>query len=365
MPTADLKYWIGFSKIPSIGPKRFHGLLDYFPNLETAWQAPLLELSKAGLEESIVAEVVRARQTMDLDNELARLDKEGVKIVTVQDDDYPALLKEIYGPPPLLYYRGELPKAEEFLLAVVGTRKPTPYGQQITQTLVSALAESGLTIVSGLAFGIDSIAHGATLLAHGQTIAVLGCGIERSNIYPVSNRHLAERILAGNGCIISEHSLGTPPLKHHFPRRNRIISGLSLGTLIIEAPIKSGALITATFALEQNREVFSVPGNITSLNSSGTNNLIKMGAKLITEANDILDALNLRQASAFRQTASVVPDTAEEAQILTNLSREPRHVDDLTRLTNLSIQTINATLTLMEMKGKVRHLGAMKYVLAR
>lgn len=365
MSTPDLKYWVGFSKIPSIGPKRFNGLLAHFSNLETAWRSPLLELAKAGLEEGIVAELVRARQTVDLDAEMVRLEKEGVKIVTIQDEDYPALLKEIYGPPPLLYYRGELPKAEEFLLAVVGTRKPSAYGQQITQTLVAGLAQNGLTIVSGLAFGIDSLAHSAAIMAQGKTLAVLGCGIERANIYPVSNRHVAEKILGSGGSLLSEHPLGTPPLKHHFPRRNRIISGLCLGTLIVEAPIKSGALITAAFSLEQNREVFSVPGNITNPNASGTNNLIKMGAKLVTEANDILDALNLRQATTYLQAASVVPDTAEEAKILTNLSREPRHVDDLTRLTSLSIQTINATLTLMEMKGKVRHLGAMKYILAR
>lgn len=360
-----LKYWVGFSKIPSIGPLRWQKLLKGFPNLEQAWNAPLWQLGQAGLEEHIIAEIVRLRQEINLDEEMAKLEKEQVRIITILDEDYPKLLKEIYSPPPLLFYRGQLPADKEFLLAVVGTRKPSTYGQHVTRTLSRDLAQSGLTIVSGLALGIDSLAHSAALESSGKTLAVLGCGIERANIYPASNRYLGEKIVAQGSGIISEHPLGTPPLKHHFPRRNRIISGISLGTLVVEAPFKSGALLTAQLALEQNREVFAVPGNITSAYSAGANNLIKMGARVVTSADDILETLNLQKAAEYLAASAIVPETEEEVKILEFLEREPVHVDELARSTGLPIQIINATLTLMEMKGKIKNLGNMNYVVSR
>ena len=365
MSNQQLKYWVGFSQITSIGPNRFQKLLKGFPSMEQAWNAPLWQMGQAGLEEHVIAEIVRRRQEVNLDDEMAKLEKENVRVITILDENYPKLLKEIYSPPQLLFYRGQLPSDDEFLLAIVGTRKPSSYGQHVTKTLARELAQSGLTIISGLALGIDSLAHSAALEGSGKTLAVLGCGLERANVYPASNRYLGEKIAAQGGCLISEHPLGTPPLKHHFPRRNRIISGISLGTLVVEAPLKSGALLTAQLALEQNREVFAVPGNITSAYSAGANNLIKMGARLVQSAQDVLETLNLQKATEYLAASAIVPESEEEVKILPLLKNEPIHVDELARACGLPIQIINATLTLMEMKGKVRHMGGMMYVIGR
>ncbi len=361
----QLKYWIGFTKIPSIGPARFNKLRKAFTSLEETWNAPITRLSEIGLGEHSIAEFIRLRRDIDLDEAITQVEKEGLSVVTIDDEDYPKLLKEIHLPPALLYYRGTLPSADDFLLAVVGSRKYSEYGQQVCGQIVRELSRNKLTIVSGLALGIDALAHEATLMTQGKTIGILGSGADKNSIYPHSNRHLSEKIIQSGGCVISEHPIGMPGLAHNFPRRNRIISGITLGTLVVEETEKSGALITARFALEQNREVFAVPSNITNQNAKGTNNLIKMGARPVTEASDVLDELNLKQAVEYTAAKEVTPDTAEEAKLLDHLKLEPMHVDDLGRLTNLPANAINATLTLMEMKGKVRHLGAMKYVLAR
>jgi len=273
------------------------------------------------------------------------------------------LLKEIYTPPALLYLRGKIEPRDEFSLGIVGTRKLSAYGQQATPFIAAELARAGLTIISGLAKGIDTLAHRAALSAGGRTIAVLGSGLNKTNIYPFSNRRLAEEI-SRKGAVISEFPLGTQPLAQHFPQRNRIISGLSLGILVIEAPERSGALITAKDALEQNRDVFAIPGPIFAQNSFGTNNLIKMGAKLVGQANDILEELNL---SLLTEPSSVdkkiIPDNQEEALILKQLSEEPIHIDKIIKQTKLSTAIVNSNLTLMEMKGKVRNLGGNNYVL--
>ncbi len=357
----NLKYWIGFSFFPQIGSIRFKKIYQYFSSLEEAWQAPLEELKKCGLEEKIAQDFVLKRKTINLDLEWEKLNKEKVKVVTIFDKEYPKLLKEIYNPPFLLYYKGIISEEDKFSLAVVGTRKPSIYGQEVTQYLVSQLSANKITIVSGLALGIDSLAHKTAIKEKGRTVAVLGNGLDR--IYPVSNKKLAERIINSFGAIFSEYPLGTPPLKHHFPYRNRIISGLSLGTLVIEAGRESGALITAKYALEQNREVFAVPGNIFHQTSQGTNNLIKLGAKAVTRASDILDELNLNQVSKFIENKKIIPATKEEEIILKFLSKEPIHIDKLAQLSNLDIATVNSTLILMEMKGKVKNLGANNYII--
>ncbi|MDD5295073.1 MAG: DNA-processing protein DprA, partial [Patescibacteria group bacterium] len=281
----NLKYWVALNKFQKFGPIRFKKLLKYFlpedGRLENAFRAGLPELLKAGVEENIAEEFIATRREIDPDRLIAKIIKEDIKIMAITDKSYPALLNEIYNPPPLIYYKGELDLKNDFTLAVVGTRKFTAYGEQITDYLVKDLAANGLTIASGLALGIDSLAHLATLATGGKTIAVLGSGLDRENIYPSQNRYLADKIIASGGAIMSELPLGTPPLRHNFPQRNRLISGLSLGTLVIEAGEKSGALITAAYALEQNREVFAVPGHIHSPVSAGPNKLIKEGAKVV------------------------------------------------------------------------------------
>jgi DNA processing protein len=240
----------------------------------------------------------------------------------------------------------------------------SPYGLQVTPEIVCPLAQHGLTIVSGLAIGVDALAHLSALKAHGRTIAVLGTGVDARSLYPTQNRRLAEQIIEQGGAVISEFSIGTPPLKQNFPIRNRIISGLSLGTLVIEAARESGSLITARSALEQNREVFAVPGSAHSPTSAGPNNLLKMGARVVTSATDILDALNIEPRQEIIGKRKITADNLEEAALLPHLSREPRYIDALVKASHLGAPQVMSILTIMEIKGKVRNLGGMQYVLA-
>ncbi|MFH1522719.1 MAG: DNA-processing protein DprA [Patescibacteria group bacterium] len=361
----EIKYNIALNHFPKFGPRRFNKLAEYFPDLENAFKAPAIDLIKAGIENNIAEEFIAIRNSINPDQILEKLNRENIKVVTIDNNQYPKLLKEIYSPPPLLYYRGELDSKDEFALGVVGTRKFTSYGEQITTQIVKDLVRHNLTIISGLAIGIDSLAHEATLEAKGRTIAVLGSGLDKQSIYPSLNRYLSDKIINSNGVIISEFPPGTQPLKHHFPQRNRIISGLSLGTLVIEAGEKSGALITANHALEQNREVFAVPGSIYSSTSKGPNKLIKLGAKTVTSAEDIIETLDLAYVSSYVESKKIIPETEEEKIIIPHLNYEPMHIDDIIRLTKLKTNVINSTLTIMEMKGMVKNLGGMQYVLAR
>jgi len=361
---ADLKYKIALNNFSKFGPVRLKKLKKTFPSAQHVWLAPIKELVRAGIEEKVAAEFAARRTTLNPDELMERSVKENIRVIAIEDDDYPALLREIYDPPHLLYCRGNM-KKDEFSLAVVGTRKFTNYGQQVTETIVRDLAKNNFTITSGLALGIDTLAHNATLSEAGRTIAVLGTGLDKSSLYPSSNRYLVDKITAGGGAVISEFPLGTPPLRHNFPQRNRIISGLALGTIVIEAGEKSGALITARYALEQNREVFSVPGNIYSLVSVGPNNLIKQGARPVTTAAEIIEALNLNAINTYIENKKIMPESPEEEMILSNITHEPRHIDELIRLTGLDTSQINSTLIIMEMKGMIKNLGNMQYVLAR
>jgi len=360
----DIQYWVAFSQISKIGPIRFNRLLNYFPDIATAWQASIRELVESGIEENVAEEFIIKRQEINPEAEWEKLQKENIKVITIKNNNYPRLLKEIYNAPYLLYYKGNIENINNnFNIAIVGTRKVSPYGKQVTEEIASQLAQNKITIVSGLALGVDSLSHLSAVNNNAPTIAVLGTGI--NNIYPTANRYLADKIIEKEGAIISEYPLGTLPLKHHFPARNRIISGLSLGALIVEAGEKSGALITARFALEQNREVFAVPGNIYNKNSIGPNNLIKMGARPITSATDILETLNLEQSEIFISNQKIIADTPIEAKLLKYLTKEPRHIDELARQSNLNISEVTSSLTIMEMKGKVKNLGGMNYILAR
>ncbi|MFA6428252.1 MAG: DNA-processing protein DprA [Candidatus Buchananbacteria bacterium] len=366
MSSTDLPFWLAFNQFTKLGPVRFKKLYSYFPNLQTAWAASLSELITCGLEPDLAQEIISRRPQINPEAELTKLHTEKVQAVTILEEAYPPLLKEIYSPPPILYYRGTLDNnRDRFALGVVGTRKVSPYGQQLIDTLIIPLVQAGLTIVSGLALGIDTLAHQATLQNQGRTLAVLGSGLAWSSLYPTQNRSLAEKIIAAGSLMVSEFPLSMPPLVHNFPLRNRIISGLSLGTLIIEAPAESGALITAKYALEQNREVFAVPGNIYHPNSAGTNNLIKQGAIVVTTAQDILGALDLKTVSSYITAHAIVPESPAEESLLKHLNREPIHIDSLAKLTKLNISTVAATLAVMEIKGKIKNLGGQNYVCAR
>lgn len=268
----------------------------------------------------------------------------------------------VHTPPPLLYVRGQLSPVDAWSVAVVGTRSPTSYGREATRRIVGELAAAGVTIVSGLAIGIDTAAHEAALEAGGRTIAVLACGLDM--VYPERNAALAERICA-SGALVGEFALGTRPAPQLFPVRNRIISGLAMGVLVIEAGIQSGALITVNFALEQGREVLAVPGSIFSKVSQGPHQLLRSGAAMVTCGQDVLDALNLSAAAAQQEVQAALPEGPTEAALLDLLSYEPRHVDELRRQSDLPIAAVSSTLALMELKGLVRQVGAMQYVLAR
>jgi DNA processing protein len=358
----DIKYWVGFSFIPGIGRVRLSQMEGYFGNLENAWKAAPAELKQARLDSSVVNAISTWRPKISLEAEMEKLERYGVKVLIYSDSGYPSRLKEIYDYPPILYVRGSLLPEDEWCLAVVGTRRATVYGRQVTEEIVADLARSRITIVSGLAKGIDSVAHRSALEAGGRSIAVFACGLDM--VYPSENTDLARRVMQ-QGALVSEYPLGTRPKPDNFPRRNRIMSGISLGVLVIEAGETSGALITANMALEQNREVLAVPGSILSPASRGTNHLIQEGAKLVRSYRDILEELNLTAVAQQIEMKEIIPESDTEALLLKQLSGEPTHIDEVCRSSGLPVSTVSSTLAIMELKGLVRAVGAMKYVLAR
>ncbi len=360
--TDNLPFWVGFSKVAGIGPARLRLLLDYYGHIQTAWQANPGELRAIGLDRRSVENLVKVRSTLDLEAEVSALERLGVAVLTWESPAYPELLKTIADPPATLYIRGQLAPADEWAVAVVGTRRATVYGKECTRLLVRGLVEAGITVISGLAYGIDTEAHQTALKAGGRSLAVLGCGVDI--FYPPENRKLAQAIIE-NGALISEYPLGTSPDSGNFPRRNRIISGLSRGVVLVEGTIQSGARITTDYALEQGREVFAVPGSILHKSSSGPNFLIQNGAKLVTQVNDILEELNLTMVVQQAEARAIIPDNAVEATLLQALSTEPVHIDELGQATGLPAADIASTLTMMELKGMVRQVGGMNYVIAR
>lgn len=354
----DRKYWVGFNMVQGVGPARVRALLDYFGSLAEAWRAPASELREAGLDRRSLENVLAARKRLDLDREMARLKKAGVQVMTWEDPDYPRRLRQIYNPPPVLYVLGSLLPQDEWAVAVVGTRRPTDYGKEAARVLAGDLARQGITVVSGLALGIDGIAHQAALEAGGRTIAVLGSGFRY--LYPARHRDLARRIVK-EGALITEYALDVRPEASNFPPRNRIISGLSMGVVVVEAGERSGALITAEFAAEQGREVFAVPGPIFNRPSKGTNRLIQEGAKPVTSVRDILEELDITMAAEQQEARLSIPTSDLEERIWTYLLETPRHVDEIVRELNLDTAQVMSTLTLMELKGLVRQVGPMEF----
>jgi DNA processing protein len=359
----ERKYWIGFARIPRVGRVRVGQLEDHFGRLEHAWRAGAADLRAAGLDSGTVSAIVEARAGIDLDHELELLARHGVQALTVHDDAYPRRLREIYDHPPVLFVRGTLTPADEWAVAVVGTRRVTVYGRQVAEEMARGLASNRVTVVSGLARGVDAVAHRAALEAGGRTIAVLACGLDL--VYPPEHKRLAEQIIE-QGALISDYPIGLQPRSEFFPRRNRILSGVSLGVLIVEGDVKSGAMITARQALEQNREVFAVPGSIYSPNSRGTNKLIQDGeAKPTLDVQDVLAELNLTMAVQQIEMTELVPADETESVLLRLIGGEPTHVDEVRRESGMPIATVTSTLAMLELKGLVRQVGRMNYVRAR
>jgi DNA processing protein len=358
----EKKYWIGFNLVRGIGSVRFQQIKNYFGDLSVAWNAPGESFKQAGLPGRAVTNFLRLRKQIDLDQVYESILEKDIKVLTLLDEDYPRLLREIDQSPPVIYVKGTLTPADEFAIAIVGTRRVSEYGQQITRDASIYLAGHGLTIVSGLARGVDGIAHRHALEAGGRTIAVLGSGVDV--IYPPEHRKLAEAI-SENGAVISDYPLGTQPEGVNFPPRNRIISGLSLGTIVVEAGDRSGALITADFALEQGRDVFAVPGNVLSPASRGTNRLIQNGAYAMVSPQDVLDVLNLSELESIKTARQVFPADKTEARILQVMNFEPMHIDEICNEVSLPVDKVSAALTMMELKGLVQHVGAMRYAVVR
>jgi DNA processing protein len=359
----EAKFWVAFSRIAGVGAKRYEAMLARFGSLAEAWRATRSELKEAGLDQRTVRQIADERPNIDPDVEWQRLETARVRAITWDDPAYPARLREIDDAPPLLYIRGELMAQDELAVAVVGTRRPTPYGRQVAEEMSYQLAGNLVTVVSGLARGIDGIAHRAALQAGGRTLAVMACGLDM--VYPPEHKKLASEI-AERGALISEQPLGSQPRGDFFPRRNRILSGMSLGVLVVEGDVKSGALITANFANDQGREVFAVPGSVFSTQSRGTNLKIQRGeAKLVIKVDDILEELNLQTAPQQIEMLELSPATDTEAELLRHISREPVHIDEVCRESGLPISTVSSLLAMMELKGLVREIGSKAYVRAR
>lgn len=365
----EKKYWVAFSVFPGIGPVRFNLLRDYFGRMSKAWNADRDTLRSIHLGDNLIEEFILFRKDFPLEDYLLKLTERNVHVLTIDDPRYPKRLKEIPDAPFLLYVKSKPGQAKLNLdrtIAVVGTRRITHYGENVTKKIVEGLVGYGFTIVSGMAYGVDAVAHQTAIDAGGKTIAVLGCGIDI--IAPPSNARLYRAIgEEGGGAIVSEMPLGLRPNKGLFPARNRIISGLSMGVVVTEGADDSGALITARNAVEQGRDVFAIPGPITSPYSRGPASLIKKGAKLVERVEDILEELNINTTPAKRDLASrdnlthYKPDTKEEQIILDYLQKEPMHIDEIVRTTGLTPSNTAATITILEMKHVIRDYGEKEY----
>lgn len=352
-------YWVALSLVPGVGPAKFRRLVESLGSPEAVWKAPAAQLAAVGLDRRAIDSLVSSRSRVDLQRESDKLQRLGVSVLTQQDDAFPRLLHHIADPPPVLYVRGEMRPEDDTSVAIVGTRRPTVYGRQAAETFARGLSEHGVTVISGLARGIDTVAHQAALEGGGRTVAVLGSGLDI--IYPAENRNLAAEI-SRRGAVISEFPLGTKPDGINFPRRNRIISGLSAACVVIEAGDSSGALITAEFALEQGRDVFAVPGNIFSPASRGPNRLITDGARPACRIEDILEELDIEMAVEQREVRGAVPEGESEKAVLRCLGHEPLHIDDIRRAVCLPMSVVSSTLTLLELKGLARQASGMNYV---
>jgi DNA processing protein len=352
------KFWVGFGQTPLIGPTRLRRLIEQFGNVGDAWSAPETEL-KHVLDERSVESLVSTRRRLALDDEMERIESKGIDVLAIVDPVYPRLLAMIPSPPPVLYIRGTLLPEDDLAISMVGTRRATSYGREVAGRIAGELAEAGATIVSGLARGIDAASHNAALKAGGRTIAVLGSGVDI--IYPSEHLGLAERIIE-NGALVSDYPPGRKPDAPNFPARNRIISGLSLGVVVIEAPNRSGALITVDFAADQGREVFIVPGSVLSDNSAGCHRLLRDGARLVTCAGDVLEDLRIGQRRDQAAVQQALPLTDAERRLMNHINADPQHIDEIVAAANLPVAEGLALISMLELKGIVRDAGARHFV---
>lgn len=356
----ETKYWVAFRYVTHVGPVRLQKLREHFGSAEAAWNAPSRDL-RSVLDERAAASLLAVRQRLSPDETMERVERLGIDVLTLDDPRYPRLVAEIPVPPPVLFIKGALLPEDEQALAIVGTRRATSYGRQVTGLLASELAAAGLTIVSGLARGIDGVAHHKALAAGGRTIAVLASGVDI--IYPSEHERLAEEIVA-SGALIADYPPGSKPDAPNFPARNRLISGLSLGTVIVEAPTRSGALITANFAADQGREVFAVPGSVLSAASEGSNRLLRDGARLARTAADILEDLGLGEAVKSAPVQAPLALSDDERRLFAMVGREPQHIDELVAAAGLPIAQGVALMTMLELKGFVENAGSQHYIAA-
>ncbi len=351
--------------ISGIGPMRFITLLKHFGSPQAILSANASNLSQVrGIGPQLAQRIIKEKDKVHVDTELEKVEKEGVTILTLDCEDYPMNLKSIYDPPSVLYVKGKLQPGDRLSIAMVGSRAATTYGKTTAERLAAELVQAGFTIISGLARGIDVASHRSAIDSKGRTIAVLGCGIDV--IYPLENRKLFYEIIE-HGAIITEFPMGTPPEKFNFPQRNRLISGLSLGTVVVEAPLKSGALITADCALEQNREVFAVPGPVGSRLSKGTHQLIKQGAKLTESAEDIIEELELfsealKKVPQVKKNIEIALSTDEDKLYQIISSIEPQHIDTISSLSRMTAAQVASILIQLEIKGAVKQLMGKRFI---
>lgn len=356
----DLKFFNAFNSIPGVGLATLRALKMHFGTFEVAWRADEELLQSGGVTYQPLQAILWKRSSVSPDREMEKLIREGVWLMDENDPCYPAVLKEIPQPPLALYGRGKTECLTNIAVGLVGTRRPTAYGLEVTEKIAHDLAIAGITVVSGLALGVDGRAHEATIEARGTTIAVLGSGVDQYSIFPPEHRGLARRITESMGTVISEYAPGTPATKDHFPQRNRLISGLSRGVVVVEAREKSGALITARLALEQNREVFAIPGSIFTATAQGPHRLIQEGAKLVTSAEDVLKEIGV-EYTGEREQKVLDGFLGEYEQALLELLQEPLTVDVIREKTKIKTAAIVATLSMLELKGAVKNLGGDTY----
>lgn len=355
MMAEDLFYWLALNFVPGVGAIFIKRLLDRFQTPEAVFQASMKELLEVeGLGVKVASEIRKGPSEQAVKKELSSLEKSGGRIITLKDEVYPPRLRDIYDPPALLYLKGELKKEDELAVSIVGSRKTTPYGRWITEKISQTLVRYGVTIVSGMARGVDSVAHWGAISGGGRTLAVLGCGVDV--VYPPENRNLFSKIIE-QGAVLSEFPMGSPPEGGHFPKRNRIISGLSMGVVVVQAGPDSGSLITANFALEQGREVFAIPGNVGADGSRGTNRLIKDGAKLVESSEDILEEILpqwKREKERIEEVKPRGPELSEEERVLYEMLGEtPLHIDAMIRESRFEPGKVSSLLLDLELKGLI------------